>query len=152
MGFRDYPALPQAELNELKQTIFNLFPQYWANPIEFEATWSTCTEAIGQLCKRLHSNTWPWLWSPRLATCIQNSVMLNQLTSTIHLHLHVVWWVFEYINLLDKKHKFVRQKHIINLKLQLHKCWSEPPIYHKQYSLCLGGWNAVHVVCMFICL
>ena len=57
MGFRDYPALPQAELNELKQTIFNLFPQYWANPIEFEATWSTCTEAIGQLCKRLRSNT-----------------------------------------------------------------------------------------------
>ena len=57
VGFRDYPALAQAELNKLKQTIFNLFPQYWANPTEFEATWSTCAEAIGQLYKRLRNNT-----------------------------------------------------------------------------------------------
>lgn len=57
MGFRDYPALPPTELSDLKQKIFSLFPQFWANPVEFEPTWGACTESIGQLCKRLRSNT-----------------------------------------------------------------------------------------------
>ena len=55
MGFGKYPALPTAELNDLKQTIFSLFPKYWSNPIEFETIWKDCGEAIGQVCKRLHT-------------------------------------------------------------------------------------------------
>uniref|UniRef100_A0A1X7SGV2 BEN domain-containing protein n=1 Tax=Amphimedon queenslandica TaxID=400682 RepID=A0A1X7SGV2_AMPQE len=54
MGCRDIPALPLNELNELKQTIFSLFPKYWYNQAEFEAkVWNSCTNAIGQLCKRV---------------------------------------------------------------------------------------------------
>lgn len=52
MGCRDNPALPLKELNELKQKIFSLFPQFWGNPIQFEDTWTTCANAIGQRCKR----------------------------------------------------------------------------------------------------
>ena len=55
MGFGKYPALPTAELNDLKQTIFSLFPKYWSNPIEFETIWKDCGEAIGQVCKRLRT-------------------------------------------------------------------------------------------------
>ena len=51
-----FPALPTKELNELKQTIFSLFPKYRANPIEFEAVWKECAKAIGQVCKRLRTN------------------------------------------------------------------------------------------------
>jgi len=53
MGFRQYPALPVQELQELKQLLFGLFPEFWKNPAEFEPTWSLCSEAIGQKCKRL---------------------------------------------------------------------------------------------------
>ena len=52
MGCRDHPALPLKELNDLKQKIFSLFPQFWANPIQFEDTWTNCANAIGQRCKR----------------------------------------------------------------------------------------------------
>lgn len=52
-GFREQPALPVKELNDLKQKVFSIFPQFWANPVEFEGTWGLCTEAIGQSCKRL---------------------------------------------------------------------------------------------------
>ena len=53
MGCREFSALPIHELTELKQTIFSQLPQYWSNPIEFEPIWVTCTESIGQACKRL---------------------------------------------------------------------------------------------------
>lgn len=53
MGCRDFPALPLKELNELKQKIFSLFPQFWANPVQFEDTWTNCVNAIGQRCKRI---------------------------------------------------------------------------------------------------
>ena len=39
MGYRDKPALPWEELNNLKQKVFGLLPQYWNNPIDFERTW-----------------------------------------------------------------------------------------------------------------
>lgn len=54
MGYRDCPALPSKELNELKQVLFSLFPKYWNNLSEFESKiWNVCTNSIGQLCKRL---------------------------------------------------------------------------------------------------
>ena len=52
-GRRDLPALPVDELNELKQTMFLQFPNYWPTPQEFEGVWSTITEAIGQAAKGL---------------------------------------------------------------------------------------------------
>lgn len=55
-GYREQPALPTGELNDLKQKVFSLFPQFWANPVDFEMTWTACTEAIGQCCKRLRNN------------------------------------------------------------------------------------------------
>ena len=56
MGFNRYPALPIPELAELKQTLFALFPKYWANPILFEKVWKECAEAIGQACKRVRAD------------------------------------------------------------------------------------------------
>lgn len=53
MGCRDSPALPLRELNQLKQKLFLLFPHFWANPLDFEETWSRCTISIGQRCKRI---------------------------------------------------------------------------------------------------
>ena len=47
------PALPQAELNMLKVTIFKQFPRYWSCPKEFEIKWAVAQEAIAQACKRL---------------------------------------------------------------------------------------------------
>lgn len=56
MGLRGYPALPTKELNELKQTIFSIFPKYWSNVAEFEVKiWNLCSNSIGQLCKRLRA-------------------------------------------------------------------------------------------------
>ena len=52
MGYRDKPALPWEELNNLMQKVFGLLPQYWNNPIDFESTWEKCVVSIGQLCKR----------------------------------------------------------------------------------------------------
>ena len=40
-GYRDVPALPIKELNDLKAQIFSLLPQFWTNPLEFEPTWAT---------------------------------------------------------------------------------------------------------------
>ena len=53
MGYRDSPALPLRELNNLKQKLFLLFPNFWANPLDFEDTWMRCTISIGQRCKRM---------------------------------------------------------------------------------------------------
>ena len=52
-GDRDLPALPAAELHQLKQTLLMQFPDYWRSPHEFEPLWKTSTESVGQLCKRL---------------------------------------------------------------------------------------------------
>ena len=51
-GTKTLPGLPQDELYFMKQTVFSFFPQYWANPIEFEVTWKTCVRAMQQACKR----------------------------------------------------------------------------------------------------
>ena len=50
-GCRGLPALPIDELNDLKQTVFELFPHFWKEPIEFESLWAKCAEAIGQAAK-----------------------------------------------------------------------------------------------------
>ena len=52
-GCWDLPGLPTAELGELKQTLFLQFPEFWKNPVEFEALWSKCVEAINQSCKKI---------------------------------------------------------------------------------------------------
>ena len=52
-GYREQPALPTGDLNNLKQKVFSLFVLFWANPVDFEMTWVACTEAIGQCCKWL---------------------------------------------------------------------------------------------------
>ena len=55
-GLRQLPALPLTELNELKQTMFTRFPEFWGNPIEFESVWALCSDAVNQACKyvRVH--------------------------------------------------------------------------------------------------
>ena len=53
MGCRDSPTLPLRELNNLKQKLFLLFPNFWANPLDFEETWTRCTVSIGQRSKRM---------------------------------------------------------------------------------------------------
>lgn len=52
-GSRELPSLPNDELNLLKEEMFEQFSQYWSNPVEFEAVWSICFNAVGQACKRL---------------------------------------------------------------------------------------------------
>ena len=52
-GSGELPALPNDELNLLKEEMFEQFSQYWSNPVEFEAVWSICFNAVGQACKRL---------------------------------------------------------------------------------------------------
>lgn len=47
-GCRGLPALPLEELNRLKQTLFQQFPNYWATPAEFEVLWEKAVESIGQ--------------------------------------------------------------------------------------------------------
>ena len=52
-GTREYPGLPFDKLQELKQIVFERFPQYWKTPFEFEEVWKVCFDAVGQACKRL---------------------------------------------------------------------------------------------------
>ena len=54
-GFRELPALPVHELNELKKTMLRQFPKYWNSVQEFEGLWITCSDAIGQAAKALRS-------------------------------------------------------------------------------------------------
>ena len=44
MGHGPYPALPNAEFNELKQTLFSLLLKFW---FDFETIWKDCAEAVG---------------------------------------------------------------------------------------------------------
>ena len=52
LGCREYPGLPHAELQELKEYIFSRLTVYWGNPTEFETLWGECVGAIGQACAR----------------------------------------------------------------------------------------------------
>lgn len=54
-GKRQLPGLPLAELNSLKQTVFQQFPEFWNNCAEFEDLWAVCTDALNQSCK--HTRT-----------------------------------------------------------------------------------------------
>ena len=53
MGSKDFHGLPTTELMQLKEINFSKFPQLWDSPMNFEAIWKRCHEAIGQACKRL---------------------------------------------------------------------------------------------------
>ena len=57
MGHGRFPGLPSKELNDLKQTIFSLFPKYWSSPAIFEGLWRNCAESVGQACKRLRTES-----------------------------------------------------------------------------------------------
>ena len=52
-GWNELPTLPQAELNQLKATLFHQFPRFWTCPEEFEHKWTAAQESIAQACKRL---------------------------------------------------------------------------------------------------
>lgn len=54
-GFRELPALPIAELSELKQMMLMQFPKYWNSVQEFESLWLICCDAIGQAAKGLRT-------------------------------------------------------------------------------------------------
>ena len=54
-GKRQLPGLPLAELNSLKQTVFQQFPEFWNNCAEFEDVWGVCVDALNQSCK--HTRT-----------------------------------------------------------------------------------------------
>jgi len=59
-GFRHLPALPLKELDQLKQTMFTRFAEFWDNPIEFESVWAlshdAINQAINQACKYARVN------------------------------------------------------------------------------------------------
>ena len=57
MGHGRFPSLLNKELNDLKQTIFSVFPKYWSSPEIFEGLWRNCAEAIGQTCKSYRSES-----------------------------------------------------------------------------------------------
>ena len=52
-GWKDLPALPQTELNQLKASLYGQFPRFWSCPEQFERLWSTAQEALAQACKHL---------------------------------------------------------------------------------------------------
>ena len=52
-GFRELPALPIAELSELKQMMLMQFPKHWNSVQEFESLWLICCDAIGHAAKGL---------------------------------------------------------------------------------------------------
>lgn len=52
-GTRDYCALPQEELFELKTIMFRQFPKYHQNPVGFESIWKRCVVAVEQACKHI---------------------------------------------------------------------------------------------------
>ena len=54
-GGRELPALPITEIRKLKDFMFQLFPDFWDNPIHFEPLWVKCIESINQCCKALRS-------------------------------------------------------------------------------------------------
>lgn len=52
-GWKDSPALPQTELNQLKATLYGQFPRFWSCPEQFESVWAKAQEALAQACKHL---------------------------------------------------------------------------------------------------
>ena len=55
-GCRNLPALPSAELQQLKQVVFTQVPQFWSNPADFDQdVWASCIVSINQKCKGLRS-------------------------------------------------------------------------------------------------
>ena len=55
LGTPTLPALPRAEMMQLKAIMLQQFPQYWNCVEEFEPIWKQCLEAVQQCCKRLRN-------------------------------------------------------------------------------------------------
>lgn len=53
LGNRELPGLPIAELNFLKQTMLQQYPQFWQDVAQFDHTWKKCQCSIEQACKHL---------------------------------------------------------------------------------------------------
>ena len=52
-GWKDLPALPQTELNQLKAILYGQFPRFWCCPEQFERLWPTAQEVLAQAYKHL---------------------------------------------------------------------------------------------------
>lgn len=53
-GTKDMPALPKAEMQQLKDIVFQAFPRFWHSPDTYEKEWKKrCWPAIEQACGRL---------------------------------------------------------------------------------------------------
>ena len=51
-GSGEKPGLPHNELMELKDAVYQAYPEFWNSGHLFEAQWIKCTDAISQACKR----------------------------------------------------------------------------------------------------
>ena len=51
--WNEWPALPQAELNLRKATLFHQFSRFWTCLEEFEHKWTAAQESIAQVYNRL---------------------------------------------------------------------------------------------------
>lgn len=54
-GKRQLPGLPLTELNSLKHTLFQQFPEFWGNDAKFEDVWAVGVDALNQACKHLRT-------------------------------------------------------------------------------------------------
>ena len=56
-GTKDMPALPKAEMQQLKDIVFRAFPRFWHSPDTYEKEWKKrCWPTIEQACGRLRSS------------------------------------------------------------------------------------------------
>ena len=108
-GYRGEPALPIKDLNDLRNQIFTLQPQFWANPLEFESIWTTCTVYIEQFCKTVHLN-------------------MNKLTflylKTRHYNYYTMWLaiIVIYSIVIPYGWLFLRVKVVLKAKMTLWTC------------------------------
>ena len=54
-GKRQLPGLPLTELNQLKQKMFEQFPEFWNNAAEYEDVWAACVTSLNQSCKHVRT-------------------------------------------------------------------------------------------------
>lgn len=53
LGSRELPGLPVAELQHLRQTVLQQYPQFWQDATLFDPIWKKCQCSIEQACKHL---------------------------------------------------------------------------------------------------
>ena len=52
MEARNRPGLPQEELLRLKKTVYDCFPYFNRNPVDFEPVWEKSLNALQQCCNK----------------------------------------------------------------------------------------------------